>query len=479
MVPDIETARTPPVRPRIFESRTRPSRPPGPAGHWLVGCIPELLRDTPGFLTACARQYGDCIEVPVGLRRALLVSHPEFIEQLLVRHNDCFVKNFAFRTIRPVLGNGLILASGTEWKRQRNLVTPTFHRDRILPHCEQIAHWTERSIASWQADVLVDLQEQVMKMILAINARILFGVDLSQSATDVVSSMRTIQECIRIRAVRLLPIPDSIPTPANLRLQRATRRVDQIVYRMISDRRAQPDPPQDLLTSLVNSRDDSSTVTHDRQLRDEIMSLLLASHETTAQSLVWTLLLLSQHPDEEDQLHNELDTVLGGRLPTADDLPALKRTGWIVNESLRLFPPLWLLGREAVKPCTIAGFPVSVGTNVFVSQWVMHRDPRYFDHPEEFRPSRWGCQSTASLPSFVYLPFGAGPRVCVGASLAQIELVMLLATIYRRFSVRLTDQTVLRPQASITLRPRSPVLVRVLPRSPFEKRFHTAHSSPA
>lgn len=457
---------TPSVRPRIPESRTGRSRPPGPRGHWLVGCLPELLRDILGFVTECARQYGDCVEVPVGRRRVLLVSHPEIVEELLVRNDDCFIKDFAFRTTKPVLGNGLLLASGDFWKRQRHLVQPAFHRDRILPQAGLMVQCAERMLAGWENGGIVDLHRSMTQLTLEIIARILFGTNVSEEDTSVIgASLRTVHECIRIRNSRLVPIPDSVPTPVNLRMLRAARRIEQVVYRLISERRGRPDHPPDLLTSLLNARDASGAPMHDRQLRDEIMNVLMAGHETSTSTLVWLFLLLAQHPDEERKLHEELDSVLGDRPPTAHDLPRLKLTDWMVSESWRLFPPIWMIGREAVRPCTLAGFPVPAGTNVFLSQWVLHRDPRYFVDPEMFRPARWGDGSAAALPPFVYLPFGAGPRACVGAPVARIEMVLLVATIARRFTVRLTDQTELRPLASVTLRPAGPVMVRVLPRN--------------
>jgi cytochrome P450 len=327
-------------------------------------------------------------------------------------------------------------------------------------------------LSTWNHGETVDLHQHITRLMLEIISRVLFSVDISGPGAEIVAKMRTMQEATRIRASRIIPIPDFAPTPANIRMRSCARTIEKIVYRLIAQRRSDPNPPADLLSSLLNARDLDGVAMSDRQLRDEIMTLLLAGHETTATTLEWSLLLLAQHPEKERKLQQELDTVLGNRLPTADDLSHLMRTDWVINEAMRLFPPLWTIGREAIKPCTIAGFPIPVGTNVFVSNWVMHRDPRYFPDPDTFHPERWGDHTTSSLPPFVYTPYGAGPRVCVAARLAQIELVLLLATIARRFVVRLTDQTTIRPRALVTLRPDGPIMVRIVERNRIDEQSH-------
>jgi cytochrome P450 len=245
-----------------------------------------------------------------------------------------------------------------------------------------------------------------------------------------------------------------VPTPANLRLRRAIRGLDAILFRIIDDRRRGGQDRGDLLSMLLRAQDeDDGTGMTDRQLRDETMTLFMAGHETTANTLAWAFYLLARHPAAEARLHAELDEVLGGRPPTFDDLPGLKWADMVVTETLRYYPTVWLLGREAVEPVTVGGYDVPVGHTVFMSQWVVHRDPRWFDDPESFRPERWADGLARRLPRYAYFPFGGGPRVCVGNQFAQTEAVLLLATIARRYRLRLAPGAVVTPLPTMTLRP--------------------------
>jgi cytochrome P450 len=298
----------------------------------------------------------------------------------------------------------------------------------------------------------------MMRVTLEIVAKCLFDADVSGDSADASASMETLIRCFSHRVDQVIKLPMRLPTPSNLRFRRAMNRLDQIIFSIIAERRASGADRGDLLSMLLHAQDeDDGRRMTDRQLRDEAMTLFMAGHETTANTLAWTWMLLAQNPAVEAKLHDELDAVLGpvpvSRAPTLDDLPRLVYTDRVITEALRVYPTVWLLGREVVEPCTIGGQHVPTGLTLWMSQWVLHRDPRFFDDPEAFRPERWADSLAKRIPRFAYFPFGGGPRICIGNSFAQMEAVLLLATIARRYQIRLVPGTTVKPFPTMTLRP--------------------------
>jgi cytochrome P450 len=441
-----------------------------PGGHWLTGHLRPFQRDRLGFLTECARVHGDMVDIRLGPMRVRVLNHPDLIEEVLVTKSRHFIKHGPLRQARPSLGNGLLTSEGDFWRQQRRLSQPAFHRDRVAAYAAIMVAAAERMLDGWAgADGQVrDLQDDMMRLTLEIVAKCLVDADVSGDAADASAAMETLIRSFTDRVDRWIRLPASWPTPSNLRFRRALGRLDRIVYRIIAERRASGADRGDLLSMLLHAQDqDDGRQMTDRQLRDEAMTLFMAGHETTANTLAWTWMLLSQNPDAMSALHEELDAVLGpGRhAPTFADLPRLVHADRVITEALRVCPTVWLLGREAVEPCTIGGVPVPVGLTLWMSQWVLHRDPRFFDDPDAFRPERWADGLARRLPRYAYFPFGGGPRICIGNAFAQMEAVLVLATMARRYFIRLAPGAVVRPFPTMTLRPDGGVKVVVTPRS--------------
>jgi cytochrome P450 len=433
--------------------------PPGPKGHFLSGHLPELRRDLLGFYLRCARDYGDCTTLRFGIKRIFFVNHPLLIEQVL--HSRNFTKHYALRMNRLLLGNGLLTSEGDFWLRQRRLIQPVFQRERILSYAPDMTAHTERQIDSWRDDEERDLHAEMRKLTLAIAAKTLFGADVTGQSEAVGRALHDAMGTFSQRFFRVIRIPESVPTPGNLRIRKAIRRLDAILYGLINQRRAEG-KQDDLLSILLHARheSDGSGMT-DQQLRDEAMTLFLAGHETTALALAWGWYLLAQHPDAVEKLQAELRQVLGGRAPTAADLPNLLYTDMIVQEVMRLYPPAYAIGRQAIRACTIGGYPVPAGGTILMSQWVVHRDPRYFDNPERFYPERWADGLAKRLPRYAYFPFGGGQRVCIGNTFALMELPLVLATIAQRFRLSLPPGPPVLPKPQLTLQPNRPVLLKL------------------
>jgi cytochrome P450 len=427
--------------------------PKGPKGHWLTGNLPDFRKDRLDFLTRCAREYGDMVQLRFLYRRLYLVSHPDLIEEVLVTQSKNFIKHFAIRLNPLVLGQGLLSSEGDFWLRQRRLIQPVFSRQRILSYAETMVAAAQRTIASWRAGEQRDIHEEMMCLTLDIAAKTLFGTEVGEESADVRQAMAVLQDNFLVRFNSLYPLPMWIPTPANLRARRAVQQLDRILYRIISERRQHPAEKGDLLTLLLQARDEAGSGMTDQQVRDEAMTLFLAGHETTALVLSWTWYLLAQHPDVQEKLFTEVDQVLQGRLPTTEDWPRLKFTEMIVLESMRLYPPAYVVGREALEDCTIGPYFVPRKTTMFLPQWVVQRDPRYFDEPSAFRPQRWGEEKINSLPKFAYFPFGGGPRICIGNTFAMMEMVLVLATIAQKFRFRLQPGATVSLLPTFTLRP--------------------------
>ena len=434
--------------------------PAGPKGHWLTGNLPEFRAHRLEFFVRCAREHGDMVKLRFAHRPIYLVSHPDAIEEVLVTHSKNFIKHFALRLNPLVLGKGLLTSAGDFWLKQRRLIQPIFLPSRIRSYGPAMVAATERVIAEWRPGEKRDIHAEMMRVTLAIAAKTLFGAEVSDETHAVAEAMEVMQANFLERFNSLLPLPLWIPTPANLRMHRAVKQLDRVLYRIIGERRKHSAPSGsdvaagDLLSLLLQARDEEGGGgMSDQQLRDEAMTLFLAGHETTALTLSWTWYLLAQNPQAQETLCAELDAVLQGRTPTVDDWPKLKFTERVALEAMRLYSPAYVIGREAIVDCAIAGYRVPRGTTLLISQWVVHRDPRFWDEPDLFRPERWGEERIRTMPKFAYFPFGGGPRVCIGQQFAMMELVLILATIAQKFRFRLQPGATVTPYASFTLRP--------------------------
>jgi cytochrome P450 len=437
-------------------------RLPGPKQHWLSGNLKEFSRDRLGVLIRWHRQYGDMVWARFGPRPILFVNHPDLVEQVLVVQNRKFIKHFRLRSLKRTLGNGLLTSEGEFWRSQRKLAQPAFHRDRISAYARVMVDFTERMLQAWEDGQVRDIQDDMMRLTLEIVAKTLFDAQIGSDSAEASAAMKTLMKAFPARTGSLIHVPDWIPTPLNLRVERAARRLDRLILSIIAERRRSGEDRGDLLSLLLHAQDEESgRRMSDHQLRDEVMTLFMAGHETTANTLAWVWYLLANHPESEAKLRAELDQVLGDRPPMIADFPRLRYAGMVVTEALRVYPTVWMLGREAIEPVELGGYRVPVGTTVFMSQWVIHRDGRWFEEPEVFRPERWANGLQEKIPHYAYFPFGGGPRICMGNNFALMEATLLLATIARRFRLKLSPDAVVTPLPTITLRPACGVKVVV------------------
>lgn len=429
--------------------------PPGPRGLPLLGSVFQFRADPLGFL-AKLRAYGDVVHVRMGPERLFVLFHPDHVREVLVGRQHDFVKGRGIQWMKRFLGEGLLTSEGAFHTRQRRLAQPAFHRQRVGSYAAVMADYAARASERWSDGRVVDLAAEMMTLTLAVAAKALFDADVEGEAREIGDSLTAILTLFPRFALPLGELVNRLPLPSNRRFERASRRLDEIVYGLIERRRREGRDHGDLLSTLLLATDvagDGGGM-DDRQLRDEVMTLLMAGHETTANALTWTFYLLSQNPEAEAALHEEVDRVLGGRLPGLQDLPALRYAEMVLAEAMRLYPPAPSLGRRALRDVPLEGWLIPAGTIVVMSAFATHRDPRFFPDPLRFDPGRWTAEARAARPKFSYFPFGGGARNCIGEPFAWMEGALLLATIARRWRLRLVPGHPVVPQALVTLRPK-------------------------
>jgi cytochrome P450 len=427
--------------------------PPGPKGTLIAGSLREFTDRRLGFFLDVAREYGDIASFRFGPRRIFLVSHPDLVEQVLVTDAKHYIKHFGARVYKPVLGNGLVTSEGDFWLRQRRLSQPAFLKNRVLSYAPVMGELTRAMLARWRPGMQIDAQFEFSSLTSAIALKTLFGLDDPGDREEFADSLYRAFELLGQRLRSLVKFPMWVPTPRNLRTRRAIAHLFRVVDGFIAAGQSRKEPGDDLLSRLVAARDEDGSAMTAQQLRDEAMTLYLAGHETTALTLTWSWYLLATHPEAEAKLAEEWSRVLGGRTPTPDDLPHLPYTDAVITEAMRVFPPVYLIGREATCDLELGGYRVRKGYTVFMSQWVSHRDPRYFPDPEAFRPERWLDGLARRLPKYAYYPFGGGPRVCIGNTFALVEAAILLATVGQRYRFTVDPDAVIDVNPQITLLP--------------------------
>jgi cytochrome P450 len=438
--------------------------PPKPKGHFVIGHALEILRDPFGLATRCGREYGDVVRLRFGTLTFYLLLNPRDIEYVLRGNHRNFTKDKGTRLLSPLLGQGLLTSEGDYWRRQRRLAQPAFQLDQIQKYSDVMVAYTERAIDRWQTGETRDIHADMMRLTLEIVGQTLFSADVGGYADQVGRDMDIIMKHFA-SMFGMIPLLHRLPLPRNFRFRRAVRDLDQIIYDTINQRRSGRTGGDDLLGRLLAAQDEDGSRMTDRQLRDELVTLFLAGHETTALALSFSFYLLAQNPAAAARLDAEVQDVLGDKLPTSADVPRLRYTEWVVRESMRLLPPAPSIGREALSDCEIGGFYVPKGTQIALLQWVVHRDPRWFDDPESFKPERWDNDLARRLPRGAYFPFGDGPRVCIGNQFAMMEAILILSTVVRRFRLSLAPGYTLRLLPSVTLRPRDGVKMVVHARS--------------
>ena len=439
----------------------RPSRhlPPGPKGIPFFGVLFDYNKDPTGFSFRCAQEFGDITLLPFGPLKVYLLSNPEHISEVFSHQNHCFVKGVSIQSLKSSLGRGLLTSEGKFWKRQHRLIQPAFHRTRIVEYANIITVATEAVISQWQGGEVRNIQAEMMKLTLSITAQSLFSTDVSGKAVVIESALEAVLEHFSRQLNTFFLLPEWIPTPSNIQFRRKLHQMDEAIYGIIRQRRATKEPKFDLLTMLLQLENESGVRMSEREIRDEVVTLMMAGHETTALALTWTWVLLAQNPEIEEKLHQEIQTVLQKRSPTIHDINQLEYASWIIKESMRLYPPAWGTSRQVIETIELGGYILEPGDTVFLNQWVMHRNPRFFECADQFKPQRWGNSFEQSLPRGVYFPFGDGPRSCIGKNFAMMEAMLILVAIAQKFRLTLLSDDEIELQPSITLRPKHSVLM--------------------
>jgi cytochrome P450 len=436
--------------------------------HWL-GSLNAFRESRLQFQLDLMREHAEIASVRLGVFKAVTSFAPEIAHQVLVAQADAFMKSYGLSLFaRPILGDGLLTSEHAVHRRQRRLIAPAFVQRQVASYAALMSERAERAIASMLTAGEVDIGERSMQVALEIVGKTLFDAELSDSASEVGAAVTEAMECVMASMVAPVPVPPSVPTLGNLKLRRAVRRLDAVVYAMIRERRARSETGDDLLSILLAARDEvDGSGMSDLQVRDEAMTAFLAGHETTANALTWSLILLAQHPEVRTRVEAELDAVLQGRAPQFSDLPRLALTLRVFKEALRLYPPAYMIGRRAIRDIQLDGYGVRKNQVVLIGVYGMHRRAELFPDPERFDPDRFLPEREKSLPRHAFLPFGAGPRMCIGNHFALMEGQLLLASWLGRARFELSDrERAIGLEPLITLRPKGPVSMRVIARAP-------------
>jgi len=442
---------------------------PGPRGRRLLGSLLEVRRDRINFVTRAAKQYGDFVGFRMGRRRLYLLSHPEHARQVLCDNPSNYRKGIGQVEAGPLLGQGLLTSEGDLWASQRQLLQAAFHGEQLSRFTGEMVSATGRMLARWEraasgAERTLDVAEEMVHLALEILGATLFRFDFSRIAAALAADLNILTGWAMASMMSPLGMPLSLPTPRNLRARWALSRLDSVARAMIQTRLQEgPDGSPDLLSLLLWQSPGATRPPGDgyKQVRDEVMTFVLAGHETTAATLTWTLYLLARHPWVEERLRDELSSVLGSRAPSQADLPQLVYTRMVIEESLRLYPPIWLIPRRAVHPDRIGCYEVAASSDILLCVYSLHRHADFWPDPERFDPERFSAERTAARPSYSYLPFGAGPRSCLGGRFGMMEAVLVLAMIAQKYRLSLAPGQSVRPEASLSLRPHGGLPMRI------------------
>ena len=436
-------------------SSTR-SYPPGPKRRLPFSNLLAYRRSPLVFFQNLAKHYGDISLFRIGPQETFFLNHPDLIKEVLVTNHANFEKGLVLQRAKRLLGEGLLTSEGAFHRRQRRLSQPAFHRQRIASYAEVMVDYALRASERWHEGQTVDVSEEMMQLTLGIVGKTLFDADIESESGEVGAAMTTVMELFDTLTMPFFEVLSKLPLPQLRRFDAARTKLDQIIFKMVAERRKRRIDRGDLLSMLLLAQDeegDGGNMT-DEQLRDELMTIFLAGHETTANALTWTWYLLSQHPEVESKLYQEIDSVIGARRPNFSDVAELHYTEMVLSESMRLYPPAWAIGRLAKVDSDIGGYFVPQKSVVVVSQYVMHRDERYYKNPLVFDPERWVAELRDTRPPFAYFPFGGGPRRCIGEGFAWMEETLLLATLAQRWQFRLAPHHQVALKPVVTLRPK-------------------------
>lgn len=435
----------------------------GPKGSFFWGNMPAFGRDPLGFLENCARNYGDVVRLRFLNKSILLLNNPADIEFVLTAGSRNFRKTIGYRTptMRRLFGQGLLTSEGEFWTRQRRLSQPAFHRDRIAGYARIIVDFAERDLAKWRPGETRATHLDMMRLTTEVVTKALFHSDVPREIDELGEASNAVMQRFTQQFTGWRMLMNILPTPGSRRFEKAMRELDHFVYGLIRERRASGEDTGDLLSMLLQARDDDGNGMSDQQLRDELTTLMVAGLDTTALTLAWAFYLLALNPEMDRKLFHDVQTVLGDNPPAFSDLPKLTYADAVVKETMRLYPAGWILGREAQADCDTGSLKIPKGTSVMMSQWLKHHDGRYFSQPEKFLPERWLSDEIKKLPKFAYFPFGGGPRICIGNAFAMMEATLVLAVVTQKFRLTAAPNYEVKPWPAITLQPRGGIFLKV------------------
>jgi cytochrome P450 len=444
--------------PKVVSTSSQFKSPPRLRSHGLLGSASAMQRDPLKFLRE-ARKYGDVVRMRFVFSDAYLIYHPDSVKHVLQENNINYNKDlFTYKIFYPFLGRGLLTNDGESWLHQRRLIQPAFHRKRIATYSTIMTDATEKLLERWQSNIQrdssLDIAQEMMNLTLGIVGQTLFSMDLSEETNTIGPAVTTLLNLLGHYVYAPFP-PINIPTSRNRRLLEVNRSLEQVIYHIIAERRQQDVDTGDLLSMLLSARDEETGEgMNDQQIRDELMTMLIAGHETTANTLAWTWYLLSQHPEVEQHLYSEIDQVLGENIPTLEHLPDLKYTNMILEETLRLYPPAGIYGRKTIADDELRGYHIPANSMIIISPYATQHHPDYWPDPERFDPERFTTEHSAGRSHYAYFPFSSGPRMCIGSSFAMMEAQLILATIAQRYRLRMVPGHPVEPQLLVTLRPK-------------------------
>ncbi|GIV65629.1 MAG: cytochrome P450 [Chloroflexota bacterium] len=429
------------------------------SGKDLLPHLSKIRKDTPGFLLECSRRYGDLVGFAVGGVKVFFINHPDFIRRVLQDNHHNYSKDtIQYNTLATITGRGLLTSDGEEWLRHRRLEQPAFSRSRLAALDQVIAPALEAMLKRWEQqpeDAVLDIDREMMAVTLEIVGQSLFSIDLRTDAPRLTQAVLTALDHVIYRAQNPFAPPDWLPIPQNIAFRKALRQLDQAVYEIMENRRRSGEIRDDLLAMLMNARDEEGkgSALTDQQIRDEIITLLIAGHETVASALTWSWYLLAQHPSIWEQMRAEVAQLPDDRLPCYPDLERLPFTAAVFSEALRLYPPAWLITRKAIGEDELNGYKISPGSLMVISPYVVHRHPQYWEDAEAFLPQRFTNGRERAIPRFAYIPFGGGPRLCIGNNFAMIEGVLILAGVTQHYRLELATANPVLADPLVTLRP--------------------------
>lgn len=455
-----------PATPTISNKKHSLKPLPTVTGSWFLKNSLDVKKDIIGFVEKNRGIYGEIFRADVLSHSLCFTTNPDHVKYILQENNRNYIKSFGYEILKVFLGNGLLTSEGDFWRKQRRLAQPAFHREKLAAITAQMAASTEKLVQKWKnkykENEVINIADEMNEVTLDIVAEALFGVNVLGHLEEIRDAISVSNHFAMNRIKRAVRVPLWVPIPENISFNSASKKLDKIIYGIIESRRKEIDKHHDLLSMLMAAKDEETGETmSDLQLRDEVMTIFIAGHETTAIALSWLWYLLSQNPEAEEKLKAELKTVLNGKTPSFEDLPKLKYTKQVVEETLRLYPPAWIVGRRPIENNEIDGFLLPKGINVLMVTYLIHRHPYYWESPDKFDPERFSPERAASIHKYSYFPFGGGPRLCIGNNFAMMEAQLVVATILQHFHFTLAQKSAPQLEPLITLRPLGGIKMKI------------------